>query len=276
MSTSRVVMFGGVLALALSTTAHAQPQPPPPPTDVPAPPEPAKPVAPAPAPAPATAASYGWDTPYALLFSLNNVLQVDSVVSEFQGLGIAGMKHLSPTRAWRAGIRLQRATTPQAVTQTVVKMGADTITTYQVEPGQSTWDVLVAIDYLARFTEKKISPYVGAGVFAGYTRAARNLADDLSVTDQLHEIDERDIQILGGVRGVFGIGWRIHESFSLFAEYALTVPLIQRRDFSSTETITDTANDAAQQMTVSTKTNTFLNFDVGLIQGASFGLAVMF
>jgi len=241
-----------IACVLVATTAHAQPAPPQEPP------------------------SRGWDTPYALLFSLNNVLQVGSVVSEFQGLGIAGMKHLSPTRAWRAGVRLSRTTVPQAVTQTTVKMGSDTITTYEVEPGSSTWDVLVAADYLARFTEKAISPYTGAGVFGGYTRSARNLDDDLSVTDQLHQIAERDISIVGGVRGVFGVGWRIHESFSIFAEYALTIPLIQRRDFSSTETITDTANNAAQQMTVATKTNTYLNFDVGLIQGASFGLAVMF
>jgi hypothetical protein len=219
---------------------------------------------------------YGWDTPYAVLFSLNNVLQVNSVLSEFQGLGIAFQKHRSPTSVIRAGARLQRTAAPQQVTKTTTSTGTDSVSTFTVTPGTSLWDVLGSVDLLRRFTEKKISPYMGAGVFLGYNRNARYLDDELSVTDQLHTINERDINVVAGARGIFGITWRIHSSFAIFAEYALTVPVVQWRNFSSTDTLTDTSTNASAEITVETKTTQWFNFDVGLVQGASFGLAALF
>jgi hypothetical protein len=261
------------------------------PTPIPEPPTTVEPVpAPAPTPAPPPAPvvvkvdappavgsrDRGWDTKHAVLFSLNNVLQVSSVLAEFQGLGIAMQMNRSSTRAIRGGVRLTRATTPQQVTKTTIQTGTDIVSTFEVEPGSSFYDVFASVDYLRRMTERRISPYTGAGLFLGYSQAGTSLDDDLTVADQLHTIEARDINIVAGVRGIFGVEWRIHDSFALFAEYALTVPIVSRRDSESTETLTDTVNDASNQMTVETKTTSWFNFDVGLVQGASFGLAVLF
>jgi hypothetical protein len=285
----KIQAFTLVIATAITTPALADEPTPAPPEDPPAP-EPA----PAPAPTPPPAAppvavtvvdtpppamssrESGWNTKHAVLFSLNNVLQVSSVLAEFQGLGIAMQMNRSSTRAIRGGVRLTRATTPQAVTKTTTQTGTDVTSTFQVDPGASFYDVFASADYLRRMTEKKISPYTGAGAFLGYSQSGTSLDDDLSVTDQQHTIDARDINVVVGIRGIFGVEWRIHDSFAIFAEYALTLPIVTWQDSESTDTVTDTANDASNQMTVETKTTSWFNFDVGLVQGASFGLAVLF
>src|SRR5262245_45620992 len=114
-----------VFLLALANVATAQPDEPPPPDQPPV--EPPKkvetptpvqpPVVTTTAPTPSNH-SQGWNEPHAVLFSLNNVLQVGSVLSEFQGLGVAFQKHRSPTSAIRAGVRLLRNAQPQQVTKT--------------------------------------------------------------------------------------------------------------------------------------------------------------
>lgn len=285
----KIQAFTLVIAAAIASPALADepaptsappedpPQPEPAPTPAPPPPSPPPVAVKVDAPPPAMSSrDSGWNTKHAVLFSLNNVLQVSSVLAEFQGLGIAMQMNRSSTRAIRGGVRLTRATTPQAVTKTTTQTGTDITSTFEVDPGSSFYDVFASGDYLMRMTEKKISPYTGAGVFLGYSQAGTSLDDDLSVTDQLHTIDARDINVVVGVRGIFGVEWRIHDSFAIFAEYALTLPIVNWRDSESTDTVTDTANDASNQMTVETKTTSWFNFDVGLVQGASFGLAVLF
>lgn len=269
------VLFAATPAMADEPSPTPPEDPPPVKPEVPTPPPPPVKVVSAPEPAPVSA-SRGWDTKHAVLFSLNNVLQVSSVLAEFQGLGIAMQMNRSPTRAIRGGVRLTRATTPQAITKTTVQTGTDVVSTFEVTPGNSLYDVFASGDYLRRMSEKKISPYTGAGAFLGYSRAGTSLDDDLSVTDVQHTINARDINVVVGLRGIFGVEWRLHDSFAIFAEYALTVPIVAWRNSSSTDTLTDTANDASQQMTVETKTTSWFNFDVGLVQGASFGLAVLF
>ncbi len=298
------VRFAAVLGTAVlitSSLAIAQPAPPPPapvqpaPQPTPPPPPPAEPPPPLEPPPrfpaaepervesrdePAAAApsgkDQGWNTKHAVLFSLNNVLQNPDILDEYQGLGIAGRLHLSSTAAIRAGVNLSRSSTPQAVTQTTINNGMDEITTYTVTNGSSTTFVRGALDYLLRFGEQPIAPYAGAGGFVSWLRQAENLDDDLSVVDQRHENKMREVDFTFGGRGVFGVNWRIHNSFELFAEYALSISVARWHKEAETDTLTDTGTGASNQRTDEQKTTAWFDWSLGLAQGASFGLAVMF
>ncbi|MGE0869152.1 MAG: hypothetical protein AB7P03_11325 [Kofleriaceae bacterium] len=218
----------------------------------------------------------GWNSPWAVLFSLNNVLQVQQVLSQFQGLGISARYHLGPTRAIRFGANLNRVFNPQEQTKTTTTIAGMATTTYSVSAGSSSYTVAGVADFLMRLSKRSLSPYAGIGVFAGWTRDAGFLDDDVSVMDQAHVFSSRDVNFLIGARGVFGIDWRLHPNFSLFAEYSLSVPFVQWHSFSQTDTRTDTLSGMSVRTKVEEKETTWLEWGLGLAQGASLGLAVLF
>ncbi|MGE3459996.1 MAG: outer membrane beta-barrel protein [Kofleriaceae bacterium] len=305
MSRSRAAISAALL-LIINSVAAAQPTrpaPPPPPAppapplppEPPAPPEPPEPPAAVGPPpdsgiavmAPAThtddepeaevlSRRRGWNSKWAVLFSLNNVLQVQQVLSQFQGLGIAGRYHLSSTRAIRFGATLSHSFTPQEETKTTTRIGDTVVEDYTVTEGNSSYTVAAAADYLMRYGNRTVAPYAGLGAFAGWTRDGQFLNDDLSIMDQVHMFSSRDTNFVIGARGVFGVDWRLHPNFAVFAEYSLSVPIVQWHSFSQTDTRTDTIAGVSAQTKIQEKETTWLEWGLGLAQGASLGLSVLF
>jgi opacity protein-like surface antigen len=218
----------------------------------------------------------GWQGPWALLFSLNNIFQVAQILNGYQGFGIGGQYHLDPDTAIRGGASLNRTSTPQEVSKTTTIVGDDKTSQFTVQPGSASLTGTLGVDYLRRLSRGLVAPYAGGGVFVGLGRATTNLEDDLSAEGQLHTTSSRDQSAALGVRGILGATWRVHESFAFFAEYALALEMWRWHQFRSTDTREDTAAGSTLRTRNARETTRLLNFAVGLSQGASFGLCVFF
>lgn len=251
--------------LALSPAARADelsPPPPPPPS------------------AATTAAPVGWDTPYALLFSLNNIFQSGSILGNFQNYGVGGQYNLGPKTAIRLGIGLGRQSNPAYVSESTTTTANGTTTTKQlVAPTNYTskLDFRVGGDVLFGLTESALMPYVGAGLNLKVTSTSLAYTDDTQA-DTLVKVDDGSTLFGVGLRGILGVQWRVHHAFALFAEYALGVDMVDVTGNSRSRTTTTTAGGTSTTVTTkSSGTQTaFLVTDLNLAQGASLGLLAFF
>jgi hypothetical protein len=290
-----------IAALALMTSAVAFAQTDEAPTDAPAPEHPAATTAPAPraspAPAPTAAAApadvptvsrideqratdAGWDGRWALLFSINNVLQNSSILTPSIMGSVAGAYYLTPTTALRAGFTLGRTTTPAAVTKTVTTTGGTSVTTYAFNPPGLTENDTIQLrsDYLKRMTHAPLAPYFGGGLELGFALQKLNYTDEVSVVGQRTEVANRTYNLSLAARGILGVEWRFHPSFAIFAEYSANLTLFSTNNLSNRTTVENTVGGttSTSQTTNERTANTWLNLSTGLAQGANFGLEVMF
>lgn len=254
------------LALAVNARADDFSRPPPPP--------PPPPSAPAPSATPA-----GWDTPYALLFSLNNIFQTGSILGNFQNYGIGGQYNLKPKMAIRAGIALGRQSNPAYVSETTTIDGNSTTPSKNLVVGEYTSksNLRVGGDVLYGLTDTALMPYVGAGLALKLSTISLSYTDDTK--DGIVNTKDNGTTLFGvNLRGVLGVQWRVHRSFALFAEYALGVDLFDVASISTDESRTTTANGTST--TTSTKSEgtqtSFLVTELGLAQGGSLGLLAFF
>lgn len=222
----------------------------------------------------------GWNRPYGLLFNLNNIFQVDEILEGYRGLGFGGQFNLDPTSAVRVGLSLTRFSDPVEVVKTTTTVGDEEIVTYELSGTggpTSEYSVAVSADYLMRFGTDYLAPYAGAGVFVVWSRDATQYTDDVTVPDQIRTVDEAEQNLGFGFIGTLGAEWRLHERFSIYAEYALGVEAVGWHSAHGTETIESTvAGSATAQTKIERSSTRYLNYDLDLFQGASLGLIAHF
>lgn len=217
----------------------------------------------------------GWNTKFALLFQMNNVLQVANILNDFEG-GIGALYNLDPQSSLRVGLQLHRASNPEQVTKSTSTTGPTTTVTYTVNaagPTNQTTTAVVA-DYLWRVTKHPLSPYCGLGLSASWDTTQTKITDSLTVSNQTTTTNNWNDTFAIGARGILGVGWRIHRYFEIFAEYDLALTV-----FAATQNKTQTTvnnSGATQQNTTENNYTRWLTWDLNLAHGGSLGLIVLF
>jgi opacity protein-like surface antigen len=231
--------------------------------------------------APAAAASdsldRGWDTTGGLIFGLQNIFQDPGILESYRGFGFGAQYNLGNTSALRFGLDLTRTSNPVYVVTNTAKVGGTEVKTEALANTggpTSTLGVGVGVDYLVRMNTSAVSPYFGGGIALDWASVATSYEDDITVSGETTTVDDSASSVGVGLQGVVGIGWRVHQSFSLFAEYSLGFDLLRRTSVSDSTVVrnaggtTEVATEGAQ--------NRILNFDLGLAQGASLGVIAYF
>jgi opacity protein-like surface antigen len=227
--------------------------------------------------APAPSLDTGWDKTGGLIFGLQNIFQESGILEGYRGFGIGGQYNLDPTMALRLGLQLSHHSDPAykvTQTSTVGDVTETNETMTNTDGPTSTSSFGVGVDFLKRISTSAVSPYVGGGLTMPWSRMAQEYTDDVMVENQTTTVDNKINGFTLGLQGIVGIGWRVHPNFSLFAEYALGLNLL---DKSST---TGSTEIKTEDMTAVTKTEgsetSWFNLDLGLAQGASLGVIAFF
>lgn len=305
MKTTRIALCG---VLVTAAAAHAQPAPQPAPTPTPAPtpapveatPPPVE-TPPPPPPPPPTVVEVTQEPKVVvtsaprddgeideryrnagLLFNLNNVFVQPGVLGGWQGFGLGLQKTLGSGNVARLGLELARATDPVNIVKTTRINGMDEVVSYDLQLPSggftSRHAAAAVLDVLKPLTQRTIAPYLGAGVFAAYVNSRLAYTDDLTITDQITEVDNSSSTLSVGLRGILGVGWRIGERFSLFAEYHLNINAVQWQSDHTQTTTNNTASGTPASNRVETefRETRWFNLDTALGQGGALGLVAHF
>jgi len=234
-----------------------------------------------------TSEDSGWNKPYGLLFQVNNVA---NIINSFQG-GLGFQYDLDAKTALRIGVNLGRTSYPESVQKTTTKNGANPVVSYTVTatgnpnivsamggPFTAVTNTGLSLDYLMRMTNNSVSAYYGAGINVVWNYYEDKYADSLSVANQTTTLNNTENQLNFGVKGILGVGWRVHQSFELFAEYNLGIQLAQADTYKKQTTVTNTAGGvtATQQTTTDSAATKALNYSLGVNNTAVLGVIAFF
>lgn len=218
----------------------------------------------------------GWNSQYAMLFSLQNVF-VRSNILEGYGGGVGVQYNLGPTTAFRFAVDAARTSDPVEERETTYNNGTTSYTTKTlVVPNDttSTLDVAVSGSYLVRLGTAALAPYLGGGLSLGYSDEKLDYEDDVVPTSR-EVVDNVSRTFDVGLLGQLGLEWRVHRSISLFAEYGIGVSAM-----SYTSSSYDTREYNGSTLVSSVKsegsTTKFFNFGTGLTQGGALGVVAFF
>jgi hypothetical protein len=217
-----------------------------------------------------------------LLFNLNNVFVQPGILGGWQGFGFGAQKTLGSGSVARIGLNLSRVTDPVNIVKTTRTNGDMEVVSYDIQlpasgfTGQHAFSAV--LDFIKPMTKRSIAPYLGAGVFLAYSRQTLSYVDDLTVTDMVTETNNSANNLSLGVRGILGVGWKLNERFSLFAEYQLGLQAIAWQTNHTEVTTNNTASGTAASNRVESdfKETRILNLSTGLGQGGALGLVAHF
>ncbi|MBK6846578.1 MAG: hypothetical protein IPG96_03180 [Proteobacteria bacterium] len=254
----------------------------PPPAPVVAPPAPTPPPRPAAPPAGdlKSAREEGWNSPWGLLLSLNNIFQSGSVLTTFQGMGAAAFYAINPALMLRFGLSVSRSENPPTITESIRETAGEKITTYSFSTPSNTsnFGLGARADAIWRLSRKVLAPYLGTGLFTTTSHSRQTADDEVSVVDQVTRLRSRSTNVSLGARGLGGAEWRIHPNFAIFAEYELALSFFSWNTSSSSSTVENAANGARTVTHTATNSSrtSWLTGSNTLAQGASLGLIVLF
>ncbi|MDF1562917.1 MAG: outer membrane beta-barrel protein [Deltaproteobacteria bacterium] len=287
-SFSRVLMVGCLL-VALPALAEQNPvtvQTVEATADAPPPKAPKEAPASEPEPAAAVVAKKSEEAPAdemvgaALLFNLNNVFTSGAILDEHRGYGFGYLLDLGEVWGLRLGLDVTRITNPVRVERVTTITGNTTVTDYQLTISGPTdyFGASVGADLVRRLSRRKVAPFAGVGLFVDMSHSALRYTDDVSVTDQVTQVNDRTSSWGVGLEGLAGISWRVHESFSLYAEYTLGLTVFRWTSVRGETTIENSAGGTPTTTRSETEaiTTRWLNLGLGLGQGASLGVMAHF
>jgi hypothetical protein len=231
------------------------------------------------APAASAASPDGaWNSPYGLIFSVQNLFQNGSsaLIGDYGG-GIGIQKNLSAKRALRVSVNLARASDSGYETETT-NLATGQVTKSYTPPGPFTsrYDVNVGAMYEMRLTAAKIAPYLGVGGGVNYLQQARQYEDDVSSTVTTFKVDNMYRATSLFASGTFGLEWRVASSVSLFAEYGIGLDLVTWQSNKTESRTTVNATGAVSGSKSEGSTTTYLNWSTGLVGGGQLGLVAFF
>ena len=213
---------------------------------------------------------------FGVVFNLQNIFQNPGLLSGFRG-GLGGQLALSPQLALRIGVSLSHTSNPAVVTETVTVINDVTTTTKSMtRPSPtSTFGVTLGGDVLSKITDGVLAPYVGGGLWLNLDTEATKFRDEVSVMDQVTNVDNSTTGFGLGARGILGVGWRIHPHFLVFAEYALNLTIVDTTSTTTNQQVTTMGNPPSSVRTTRAGTRVF-DFSTALSQGAALGLVAFF
>ena len=221
----------------------------------------------------------GWDADWAMLFSLNNILSATTFLASPVEGNLGAQYFLSHNTAIRMGLGFTRTSNPVSVTKVVNTAGDQTVATYTLTPGGGdAYNLAARVDYLYRFLDKPLSPYVGAGVFGGWTLNKLRYTDNQTIVDQVTAIDNNLSTFTVGLHGVAGAEWRFNPSFGVYADYNITVNVWNNTHTSNRTAVQNSVGGvtSTNQSVTTNDTNSWLTVNTGISQGASLGLELFF
>jgi opacity protein-like surface antigen len=225
---------------------------------------------------------HGWDRDVGLLVSLNNPFQNSDFLSTYQGYGLAALFTFNPTTALRAGIDIGRVSDPYFVTESELEFDGETTTvsTFSNRYGGPTsiFDMSLGADVLKRGSKATVAPYYGGGLGLTLGSESTQYNDEVTTEDVVTHVDTKSKTFQFGLRGVVGADWRVHQHFSLFAEYGLGISLVDSLKTTSSNTLIDSTGDDTQTTLLRSTSKQSLGPAMGtdLSQGASLGLIAFF
>lgn len=230
-------------------------------------------------PAPATPAAPPHAAPssnFGVVLSLQNIFQNPGLLSGFNG-GVGVQFALNERLSLRPTLSLTRTANVPAVveTTTTVPGGMTTTTRSFMRPvgPTSTFGLTLGGDLLYRLLESALAPYLGGGLWANYTSAARVFRDDTQM-DQITAVNDLTSAFGLGLRGILGVGWRVHPNIALFAEYSFNITIVTTQATNTSSEVTVMGMTSTIKSS-STSTKVF-EFNTALSQGAALGLALFF
>jgi hypothetical protein len=222
----------------------------------------------------------GWNTPYGLIFSVENVFQnnSDALIDDYAG-GVGVQYNLSAQRALRFSVNLARQSSAAYETETTSIPGGGTTQTfnYPDEDFTSRYDVNLGAMYVVRLSPAAISPYLGFGGGIGFVQEAYKFDNETYAAGTMVEsYDDMHRDLSLNASGTLGLEWRVHKSVSLFAEYGLGVALATWESDKDERTVTTKATGAVTGSSTEGSNTRFLNWGTGLGQGGQIGLVAFF
>lgn len=224
----------------------------------------------------------GWDKKMGMLVSLNNPFQSNDVLSPYQGYGVAGLVTLTPTSGVRLGLDIGHFSDPYFVTdsKTVFDGESDTSSAMHNRYGGATsaFGLGIGAEFLQRGSKAAVAPYFGGGMGVGLGSEATVYLDDVSTDDVSTSVNNKTKSFQFGLRGVLGADWRVHQHFSFFAEYGLSLSLVDSIQTTNVSTTVDSSGESSTTVSVSTSGRQSPGPAMGtdLTQGAALGLITFF
>jgi hypothetical protein len=224
---------------------------------------------------PATSASMVPSTKFGLVFSLQNIFQNPGLLAGFNG-GIGAQFVLSERLMLRPTVSISRTSDVPVTTETTTVLNGMTTTvrSFNRPTGPtSTFGLTLSGDFLYRLLDGAVSPYTGGGLFVSYASQARVFRDD-TMMDQVTAVNDQTSSFGLGLRGLLGVSWRVHPHFSLFAEYALSINVLNTQ--SATSSTERTVMGATTSIRSTTNSTRVFEFNTALSQGAALGVVAHF
>jgi opacity protein-like surface antigen len=224
----------------------------------------------------------GWDKKMGMLVSLNNPFQSNDILTPYQGYGVAGLVTLSPTSGLRLGLDIGHFSDPYYEIESETTFDGDTtsssILSNRYGGPTSAFSLGIGAEFLQRGSKAALAPYFGGGMGVGLGSEATVYLDEVSDDDISTSVDSKTKSFQFGLRGVLGADWRVHRHFSFFAEYGLSLSLVDTMRSTSVSTVVNSAGETSTTTTVSTTGRQSPGPAMGtdLTQGAALGLITFF
>lgn len=233
----------------------------------------------------AQAQEAGWDTNYGILFTVPQLLggrTGDNIINSYDGL-VGFQYNLGPQSGLRLGANLLRQScgdTEYTNSANVTFKDPGVCPASQIAPevlpiGTLNFNSEVGIDlsaeYMIRATTSAISPYFGVGASINFDR--KGFSGESTQSNLPGKTEYKDsVTTFGlGLVGKAGLEWRVHKVVAFFAEYELSLPLVERGSFKIEESTTGLPTYKADG-----NQTTFFNLSTGTAHGGQLGVVAFF
>lgn len=221
----------------------------------------------------------GWDTNYAVLLGLQNIIASQGLFNGQRGFSLGAQMHLTEATAIRVRAALSRTQDPAYEEEASYKDEGGTVTTSKVMQGvagpTSTLGIDACVDYVLLLSPRPIAPYAGIGIAVTLDRKATAYDDSVTAPGTRFSVDNAQTDLGMSIRGTAGVTWRVDQSLAFYLEYTPQLGLMRHTRFSN-ETKKRNPDNTSATGTKSGSQTRFVEMGIGIDQGAAVGIMAFF